>query len=784
MTQPADNISVGLIVERDHRPIASHERNVLYGYRPELEQGEGRRPWVGDHAIAAFWPADSTQRVGGAWSPAYPAILDQAGLRPALTAAEPDTRFVPLAWIGDQTPEQQGEATPSTFRTPFDRQYPPGMAGVMLSGTTETRQENVFLATNELVAHHRGSDGSIFSGDGRYSTPVYDIDRNGSIGRTVHGGLHSAWIVAQMPAQPAVVSPGGAPPALNTHGEFVPAMMFNRARDGTGRGAFFGGSNLGGSAPGGFLSVAGGGPIMAGHGGADKHQLGVAPDGTIWNQGKIWTGALFQRDLIRDAPIDFTGGDYPAAHRGGATMQGVIAYDPKSQHRGFDGSMKEGLWRVYAYSTTAAPTPIALPGLNVQRVEQFIVNFNVNVNINNVVHNHNWWIWFPPINININPPGMRPGIARTPYETGFPSIHGTAVRKKTDQPYDGRFGGPPVDDGGMSPQPTGDTIRGSDPDNLPGSGPGSVDRLFGGDPAGDPIGVRGVDPSAPPPGFTPSPSAPTGFTTGGSAGVVAPPAWWRESPHCWTMHSIGAFNAGRVVATFEKGDYFGDAATCNGTCWFTPPEILPDLEKAPTTTSVATFAVYNGLFEGVACGNAARLGSLSPSQATGGGTDGWYLAASGASDSVEAELRFLNAAGAARNGVLSHYGTLVGGNDGANIGMGDRIVTAVTDAGTDLATVGTDEQLRRYTFAEKAGGYTYNLDLDTTGAVAGATFEFDLELAVVGVGNTTTVLIRDSSGGSTLATVTSALSGAIKRWCKAYYNGSAWVLTALVANLT
>lgn len=661
---------------------------------------------------------------------------------------------------------------------------PSGFQGVVIAGREENSQQEIFQSTDPRIVSAQAMP--------EYSSIVCEIDGVGEASKTRFGRMHSTLIVKQLPDVKGKVP-------LSTNGEYVAALQLGTCIDGTGRGAFSGSSmdaGLYGQTNGAnaFLGGAGGGPVTSGFSSGDKHQIAQG-----WNQGKLSTAALFQMSRRRDAPLDFDDygeyppqADYPSP---GAAIPVYCSYDDRSFHYALDGRRVAGKWRWWTTSPVVVPLEPPVFGGDVNN--RFVTNIN--------------------INININPPAQKPKITRIYQEVGMPSLHFLAIRKKGEQPFDHRFGNPNPAPGGSgddaSPPPQGipggngagpstngtgslDRIIGSDPDNLPGTGPGSVDRLFGGDPPPTPIGGSGepsyglngrpgaVDGS----GVSPVPWIdPTERRRQRAADTLTPEEalpWHAVSPHVGVFHSIGAFANGVVSATFKKDDYYGDAATCNGTVWFTPPEILPDLDAAPSTTSATTLSIYNGLYEGVACGTAAKLGALTPSQTTGTGSDGWYLTSTGASGSVNLELRFLDASGAARVGTTSHYGVLVGAGTGSNVGLGKRTTSAVTDTATDLLTVATDNQSQRYTFAEKVGGYTANIDLDTTGAVEGATFELDLELAVVGVGNTTTVLIRNGSGGSTLATVTSAISGAIKRWCKAYYNGSAWVLTALVANLT
>jgi len=87
-------------------------------------------------------------------------------------------------------------------------------------------------------------------------------------------------------------------------------------------------------------------------------------------------------------------------------------------------------------------------------------------------------------------------------------------------------------------------------------------------------------------------------------------------------------------------------------------------------------------------------------------------------------------------------------DDGSNAGVGLVNAPAQIDsAGTDLLTVGTDNQVQRYDFAAGGGAYTYNIDLDDTNAYEGAAFYIYIHKAASA---NPTINVRNKSGGSNI----------------------------------
>lgn len=97
-------------------------------------------------------------------------------------------------------------------------------------------------------------------------------------------------------------------------------------------------------------------------------------------------------------------------------------------------------------------------------------------------------------------------------------------------------------------------------------------------------------------------------------------------------------------------------------------------------------------------------------------------------------------------------------------------VTSLSVAGTDLLTLDTDAQVRRYSATAGVGVYTYNIDLDTAGALEGDTILVRIAMAA---STNPTVVVRNGSGGATLETFNVALTTFYA--CQFVYTGSAWV---------
>ena len=95
--------------------------------------------------------------------------------------------------------------------------------------------------------------------------------------------------------------------------------------------------------------------------------------------------------------------------------------------------------------------------------------------------------------------------------------------------------------------------------------------------------------------------------------------------------------------------------------------------------------------------------------------------------------------------------------------------SAVTAAGGELLTLGTDEQVQRFNLDAGSGAYTYNIDFDKSGAWEGAAWWvfLDKEASI-----NPTITFRDGSAGSTIA----SYNGVTKeeRYLVFVYDGTNW----------
>lgn len=117
---------------------------------------------------------------------------------------------------------------------------------------------------------------------------------------------------------------------------------------------------------------------------------------------------------------------------------------------------------------------------------------------------------------------------------------------------------------------------------------------------------------------------------------------------------------------------------------------------------------------------------------------------------------------------------------GANIGTG-KVTTpaAITAAATNTLTVGTDDQVQEFFFQAGAGAYTYNIDLDYTGAFEGAVFWLKINKDAT---TNPTITIRDGAAGvgGTFASINNANA---ENYCAMFvYEGSRWVKMLLLKN--
>lgn len=106
-----------------------------------------------------------------------------------------------------------------------------------------------------------------------------------------------------------------------------------------------------------------------------------------------------------------------------------------------------------------------------------------------------------------------------------------------------------------------------------------------------------------------------------------------------------------------------------------------------------------------------------------------------------------------------------------------NVVPTVTAAGTNLLTVGLDAQTELFSFGAGGGAYTYNIDLDKVGAIAGNSFSISITKAA---STNPTIVVRNGSAGTTLISINNASA---QTWDTLFvYNGTDWVKVRAVLN--
>ena len=659
MTEPSDHVHHRYELLRDHRrDLPAAQRNVVGGARVLNDGADYELTDAGDKANASFWPAaeraaahgqgdpavhtESEPRGAGAWSFAWPAGTHNGGdALPMHDAEKLDARFEPLRDTDD-------DDTDHGFATAHGRPLPDGSRGVMLAGTNEAAQENLFVPMPELVAHHNAP------GAPRFSSPVFDV-RPGTqeLDAERSGGLHAHLRVAQLP--------NGS--ALGLEGDHVPAWNLGRSGgDATGYGAWVnsGSPNVtattggagGGALLGAFASHEANGPLHPGVPG-DQHSLGRSADGRAWNSGHIACNAYFFRSQPKDGPLHFEDGPYRKGGENPVPTRVHLVYDFDLQHPWVGGS-RIGKWRWYTTVPIRKPYVPLIP----LEPDYWIVTGGVPRDGSTTTPGGGGDELIPVdmsrLRDKLNPrPGAPVDPARMPWELALPSLYGQAIRRASEgsggMPYDGRFGEGVDDDDratglfpgqDTTPAPLPPTTSNDDDDD-------SIDPDWNPDNSFTRRRDRREEFDAETGGQSPLRSLRS------ARSLRAANTKWTTTPLVWHMQSFGASDDnGDWRHTLNPGEFYLTGTTAGGAL-FGPPEVLIDGET-PAAVSDTTLLLYNGF----AGGNAARLGWGTPDQSDGTFADAAWFQLLGASGARNLRLDFSDAAGAPRQGSLQVRGSI------------------------------------------------------------------------------------------------------------------------------
>jgi len=632
---------------------------------------------VGDIGGAVFYAqAEGAANRGtrgpyGQWSYGALSIEQPDGLRAVLRERESENQ---LAAKHDVT-EGGAALTPRNdeYRNTFGRPLPLGTLGLLVQSSTQDEWSQWLLPSSELVAHHRGSTPR--AGPPDCSSRIYDLTPDGYLDWERGGGLHSLVWVRPLDG-----------------GEHQPLWNLRRsAGDATGWGGYYcDGDGASGNqtvaAGDSFATIAWaswlrGGPFHPGHATSDRHRQGFNAVGEAINPGHIWIEALFYKNKVEDGELHHTryvegrGGGFPTKVYFGFrhslkkwdwwTTQPIIPppwvpYDPPTETPpNFPVPRERVPGGPGGPPAGGPPGRIVIERDRVPGSDDLVpidpFEFTDRLSLD----------W----RAGIGQLQLEPGQALVPrseapanpalhdQELGLPSLNFTGIRDRDSQPGDGRYGGP----GGDSVFP----------------GVAEAEELAG--PQGDFADIlarRRAGAMADP--------------VPGRLGTLSKAAIRRGGPTPLTAHLYAlpkVTTDGRWDYKQAPGRKWGNG-TASWAALVIGPHHVPDgVDDQSEWVGELDVMLYNGWRGGTATGT--RFGWGTPSQATGDWSDGAMFGLTGASDTLDLELTFRDAAGASRTGTLTSYG-LLGLSDGA-IGTATGAWFFKDDTDCGLARIGADQ---------------------------------------------------------------------------------------------
>lgn len=292
-------------------------RHVVYGVRmkaSQLEGGEVSERIIdeetrGDITSGIFVKTKSERkRLIGAW---------RFGATPMLSYSDANSDKLEASVVryGDWRVDDRLERTEVTYAPCGPERVAGGLPVLVLDSQHEDKQEPLgYVCTNTIVAQHLGKAPSSFS------SMIAEIDPEGNVDPDRLARADTMMrVVSVAAARRGTFAPGAAAKAKGEGN--AAAWCMSKSPTGPGQGVIWFGPSAPARPTGSFsdldVAVAGGGsvnftsyerrgPFHPGAGMADKHREAINSDGEPMLPTHLDVNALWYRDVLRDARLDFT----------------------------------------------------------------------------------------------------------------------------------------------------------------------------------------------------------------------------------------------------------------------------------------------------------------------------------------------------------------------------------------------------------------------------------------------------------------------------------------------